>query len=254
MVGDSHSYDMFHALACLLGNLWDYDFDKPLPAENEGPALEAMAKQVVHFKTPECLTYIESTLVCFLRVNHGNVLMLHALPLLNRIARPSDVAVMNFAHWHGAEDIAGYLGLLREFRKLVEESAGTLPRIVWMEATPTHYMQQHGYFTGGEPPYECSPLHVALQADGNIVATDEWSDIVVQGGSHNKAAREAFSGSDIVMTQFWNSTVEVWNGHRVLPDGRGQECAHYCFPGVPSVWAYHLHLAIRDAPWSPLRD
>ena len=213
-----------------------------------------MAKHVFHYKHPECLTLLGNTLVCNLRVNHGHVLMGHALPLLSRVARPSDVAVVNFAHWHGTGDGVEYRGLLEDFRKAVEEVADTLPRFVWMEATPSHYMQQHGYYPGGKPPYECSPLHVELQPDGNLVATDRWSDIVVEGGHHNKAARQAFSGADIVMTQFWNSTVEVWNGHRVLPDGRGQECGHYCFPGVPSVWAYHLFLTIRDAPWSPLRD
>ena len=256
VVGDSHSYDLFHALACLLGGLWDYQFSGPLPVETEGPALEAMAKHVFHYKHPECLTLLENTVVCNVRVNHAQVLLGHALPILRRIAQPSDVAVVNFAHWHGVGDTTEYLGLLREFRKVVEEGAGTLPHMVWMEATPSHYMQQHGHFPGGEPPYECSPLHVELQGDGSIVATDDWSDIVVQGGPYNKAAREVFGGSDIAMTQFWNSTVEVWNGHRVLPDdkGRGQECGHYCFPGVPSVWAYHLFLAIRDAPWSPLRE
>ena len=254
VVGDSHSYDLFHALACLLGGLWDYQFSGPLPVETEGPALEAMAKHVARYRHPECLTLLENTLVCFLRVNHGHVLLGHALLILSRIAQPGDVAVVNFAQWHGAVITAEYLGLLREFRKVVEEGAGTLPHMVWMEATPKHYMQQHGHFPGGEPPYECSPLHVELQADGTIVATDDWSDIVVQGGSYNKAAREVFGGSDIVMTQFWNSTVEVWIGHRLMQDGRGQECAHHCFLGVPSVWAYHLFLAIRDAPWSPLRN
>ncbi len=33
---------------------------------------------------------------------------------------------------------------------------------------------------GGEPPYECKPLHVALQDDGSIAATDDWSQTVVE--------------------------------------------------------------------------
>jgi hypothetical protein len=186
------------------------------------------------------------------RVNHGQVLMGHALPLLSRIAdAAADIAVVGFAHWHGTTAGPEYRGLLRDFRKLAEEgnAAGSLPRFVWLEAVPTHYAQQHGLYTGGDPPFECAPLHVALQGDGSLAATDEWSDVVVGGGSHNRAAREAFAGSQIAMTQFWNATVEAWEGHRVLPDGRGQECGHYCFPGVPAAWVYHVSRAIRDAPW-----
>ncbi len=55
-------------------------------------------------------------------------------------------------------------------------------------------------------------------------ATDDWSQIVVEGGHHNKAAREAFAGSDIVMTGYWNATVELSDHHRDVSDGRGHEC------------------------------
>ena len=34
--------------------------------------------------------------------------------------------------------------------------------------------------TGGEPPYECKPLHVALQDDGTIAPTDDWSQIIIE--------------------------------------------------------------------------
>ena len=50
-------------------------------------------------------------------------------------------------------------------------------------------------------------------------------------GTHNKVAREAFQGTDIAMTSFWNATVEMWDFHRDVVDGRGHECSHYCFGG-----------------------
>lgn len=37
------------------------------------------------------------------------------------------------------------------------------------------------------------------------------------------------------MTSFWNATVEMWDFHRDIIDGRGHECSHYCFGGVPQV-------------------
>ena len=48
-------------------------------------------------------------------------------------------------------------------------------------------------------------------------------------------ARDVFSGTDIAMTSFWNATVEMWDFHRDIIDGRGHECSHYCFGGVPQV-------------------
>ncbi len=89
---------------------------------------------------------------------------------------------------------------------------------------PTHYDQQHGLYPGGEPPFTCTPLHVELQSNGSIQATDEWSKIVVEGGHHNKAAREVFAGTDVVMTAYWNATVELFDYHRDVSDGRGHEC------------------------------
>ena len=54
-------------------------------------------------------------------------------------------------------------------------------------------------------------------------------------GTHNKVTRDVFSGTDIAMTSFWNATVEMWDFHRDIIDGRGHECSHYCFGGVPQV-------------------
>ena len=68
-------------------------------------------------------------------------------------------------------------------------------------------------------------------------------------GHHNKAARKTFAGTGIAMTSFWNATVEMWDFHRDVIDGRGHECSHYCFPGVPQVWVYHIYRAIHEAPW-----
>ena len=262
IIGDSHSYDLFHALACMLAGLWDYEFEGALPLDGEGEALAAMAEHVHHYKPPECLPLLEGTMVCMVRVNHGQVVLHHALPILSRVADAShDIAVVGFAHWHGSM-LPGtpanteYKHILQDFRKAAEEgrAAGRLPHLIFLEAVPTHYAQQHGLYPGGDPPFECAPLHVELQTDGTLAATDDWSELILEGGPHNKAAREVFAGTGIAMTQFWNHTVEAWNGHRGLPDGRGQECAHYCFPGVPNVWVYHLYEAIRSAPWMRVEE
>lgn len=74
-------------------------------------------------------------------------------------------------------------------------------------------------------------------------------------GTQNRVARETFEGTDIAMTSFWNATVEMWDFHRDIIDGRGHECSHYCFGGVPQVWVYHVYKAISEAPWGiPLHE
>lgn len=251
IVGDSHSYDFFHAAACFLLDLWDSNFRGIFPFAKEAEAFAAMEKHVQHTKPPECIPLLEDTMVCHFRVNHGQVFLGHALPLLERMAKPTDIAIVNFAHWHGTGDGSEYKKLLQEFAEAVEQSAERLPHMVWKEMVPTHYDQQHGLYPGGEPPFKCAPLHVELQSNGSIEATDDWSEIVVEGGHHNKAAREVFAGTDIVMTEYWNATVELFDYHRDVSDGRGHECGHYCFPGAPQAWLYYAYLAIAKAPWSP---
>ena len=76
------------------------------------------------------------------------VFMGHALPLLERMGRPSDIAVVNFGAWHGSGNSPEYQKLVREFADAVTEKQDRLPHIVWKEMVPTHYDQQHGLFSG----------------------------------------------------------------------------------------------------------
>ena len=73
LVGDSHMVDLFRALACAVGSFWDYNFKGDFPMAAEKDALEAMAEHVAHSTGPECLPLLEGTLVCLMRVNHGEV-------------------------------------------------------------------------------------------------------------------------------------------------------------------------------------
>ena len=72
----------------------------------------------------------------------------HALPLLERMSKPSDVAVVNFGAWHGGGDSPEYQKLVREFADAVTEKRDRLPHLVWKEMVPTHYDQQHGLYPG----------------------------------------------------------------------------------------------------------
>ncbi len=79
------------------------------------------------------------------------VMMDHALPLLERIAKPSDIAVVNFGAWHGGGEGQDFANLIQEFADAAFERAAVLPHLVWKEMVPTHYDQQHGMFPGGPP-------------------------------------------------------------------------------------------------------
>ena len=69
VIGDSHAYDLFHALGCFLAGLWDYDFDGRLPVEGEEEAFADMGRHVHHYKPPECLPLLERTMVCMVRAH-----------------------------------------------------------------------------------------------------------------------------------------------------------------------------------------
>ena len=84
--------DLFRALACAVGSFWDYNFKGDFPMAAEKDALEAMAEHVAHSTGPECLPLLEGTLVCLMRVNHGEVShMRHAICLLVSPGSPTPV-------------------------------------------------------------------------------------------------------------------------------------------------------------------
>ena len=60
---------------------------------------------------------------------------------------------------------------------------------------------------------------MTLQQDGTLKAGEEVNELLVQGGAHNRAAREIFAGSDIIITDSWNATVELYDYHRNMPNG-----------------------------------
>ena len=91
----------------------------------------------------------------------AQILVGHGLPLLERMARPSDIALLNFGAWHGSGDGPEFRKLVEDFRDAVAGRAGRLPRLVWKEMVPTHYDQQHGLYPGR--PVARGLGHVGLQ-------------------------------------------------------------------------------------------
>ena len=79
VVGDSHSYDLFHAAACFLAGLWDHGFEGKFPFEGEEEGFAHLEAHVEHYKPPECLALAEGTLVCQVRVQNvaGHAAMVH---------------------------------------------------------------------------------------------------------------------------------------------------------------------------------
>lgn len=77
--------------------LWDYDYEGDFPYARETEAFQHLEQHVEHYKPPECLPLLEGTMVCQIRVNKGQMIRDHTLPLLKRMAKPSDIAVINFA-------------------------------------------------------------------------------------------------------------------------------------------------------------
>ena len=76
------------------------------------------------------------------------ILVGHGLPLLERMGRPTDIALLNFGAWHGTGDGPEFRQLVEDFRDAVADRAGRLPRLVWKEMVPTHYDQHHGLYPG----------------------------------------------------------------------------------------------------------
>ena len=87
---------------------------------------------------------------------------------------------------------------------------------------------------------------MSLHPNGSLTAQDDINQLIVEGGAHNKAAREVFAGSDIIMTGSWNATVELYEYHRELADGRGHECGESHHSHLSNL--HNLKLPCRG-PW-----
>ena len=72
----------------------------------------------------------------------------HALPILERMSQPSDIAVVNFGAWHGSGEGPEFPELMRTFADAVAEKKERMPHIVWKEMVATHYDQQQGLYPG----------------------------------------------------------------------------------------------------------
>ena len=82
--------------------------------------------------------------------------MERVLPLMPRLAAPTDLLVANFGlhHW---KDYGQRLG---EFAAYAQQHRAALPRLFWQQTSQQHFVNGagSGEYPGGEPPFECGAI------------------------------------------------------------------------------------------------
>jgi hypothetical protein len=171
------------------------------------------------------------------------------LPQLFEVAGRLDLFVVNFGLWHGTSVAEAYRQHLHELGAFFKANRPTFPNVFWMQTPKQHFDSSDGDYKDEwvgvrKGPFDCQPIrNVRLDKWGLLQQEDNTTDpvaaYVMDGTWRNLMAQEILGrqyGMPIVPV--YNVTVPAWDKHRA--NANGQECSHYCHPGIPQLWVYTL--------------
>ncbi|KDD73428.1 hypothetical protein H632_c2187p0, partial [Helicosporidium sp. ATCC 50920] len=193
---------------------------------------------------PRCTLLNSGGRVCFLRANKGLHVVQDVLPNFELLgARHSDVMVVNFGLWHHLRE-GDYESLVALFARAASKLQRALPRVVWRDNSPQHFVIEHGEFPHPDEVAQklhgvrgCQPIEgVSLLEDGRLEGADLH---VLQGGWRNKISNPILDDWGIPVVHTWNESVPMWDAH--TPN----ECSHFCAPGVYNFWIWQTFQVIQ---------
>ena len=243
VVGDSQSLDFSKALHCFLHEFWD------LKVHNVSTIEPQFAPFVNQLRTAQCGNLADGARLCYLRADQPHTVLDLVTPILMTIGHPDDILVLNVG-LHYSPD---YEQELHKIASTFHVEQSTLPKLLWMDTPPQHFLTEFGEFPKdfGRPPHSCwyigkykSKDPLRLTSDHQLTTVDPKYQSVVEGGWRNNISRAVMAAAGIPVLQVWNESTALWNYHR--DNGAGWECTHYCFPSAPQVWVYHLLIKLRE--------
>ncbi|KAK9830112.1 hypothetical protein WJX72_009847 [[Myrmecia] bisecta] len=240
IVGDSQSRHLYFALLCFLSEFHSLEVANVTASDEElfGPLED-------NYVPASCLLMPHNTRVCQFHVNKGETWLRNGFGVLQRVANPQDVVVVNFGLWHTFWPEV-YTALLRGFADYYQQHKHHLPGMVWKDTSPQHFPTAFGDFEGGEAPFDCRPVdQVAQQPDGSLLALSPEYELVARGGFQNTQAREILGRVGMPIIDTWNDTLPLWDYHSGTP-GKDQECTHYCTgSSAPQLWVYAMYKQLK---------
>ncbi|KAK9812996.1 hypothetical protein WJX72_006927 [[Myrmecia] bisecta] len=252
MSGDSQTQDFYKAVHCFLYEITPRLGYTPIEGGDKGVFQEGA---VVGWYPPGCVDMPGNTRLCFIRSDDGPAIFGKLIPMLQQLAQPQDVLVINFGlHWS-----ADYDGELRNLTAQYPALRRTgFPYMIWKDTPVQHFDTRLGEYPGGKPPFQCTKLggdQLRLGDDHTLEILDEDLAVLGKGGWRNELSNAAMQDAGIPIIHTYNDTAPLHEYHR--DNGAGHECTHHCHPSGPQVWVHALYqtlsanqdnIAVRPLP------
>ncbi|KAK9793163.1 hypothetical protein WJX73_000443 [Symbiochloris irregularis] len=248
VVGDSQSADTWVAMICFMREFWNLTItDRPGNADVEALQFLKEATSAAPTVSLEQVKCAELTAgggtgrICHMRVNEVEAELALGMALLQHLSRGTQpIVVSNWGLWQHRAHIFG-AGLQQLLLML---NTGQYPFWIWKDTPPQHFQWRNGEFypAGHQAPFQCYPHNTTLQPDKTLVAKPGYEAILT--GLWRNTMPYGILHPHIPYVNTWNLTSMLWDFHRDNY-GHGHECSHFCHPGAPQVWIYHIYEKIK---------
>lgn len=252
ILGESLSVEIFIALACRHRALSDLQFHTVTAIDLNRVRSEVLKSHWKKLHTHNdmrgihCVHLVHGasrSRVCLCRIHKDPFEFghFHSLPKFERglehfqdfitLTSPSDILLFGFGIGENSQTAAsgelGYAEQVSLFLKHYDRNRSYYPRLIWRETPAQHFRSKTGVYDAsyvGERCVELSSSHNTNFHESN------W---------RNLAANPIVEQFNFPILKIWMLSAERSDAHV------GNDCTHYCLPGLPDVWAVYLMQMIR---------
>lgn len=148
------------------------------------------------------------------------------------LTNPSDILLFGFGIAINSRRVESgkwsYEKQVSLFLKWYHENVATFPRLIWREIPAQHFNSKTGMYSKYEVGNAC--INLPLLND-KMISEANWRNVI----------------ADSIAATYKIPVLKVWLLSAARADAHvGNDCTHYCLPGLPDIWVILLMQMVRD--------